>query len=109
MNEIKTILACVRTADKKYNLINPNDKIAVGISGGKDSMIMAKLFEELHKHSEFEFNVKYLVMNPGYNEENLNQIKKNLDIMKINAEIHESNIFEVAKSYKQPLLILAHK
>jgi len=88
-------------AIKTYELIREHDKICVCISGGKDSMIMAKLFQELHKHSEFEFEVRYLVMNPGYNAENLTQIKKNLQIMQIDAQIYDTNIFEVANSQEK--------
>ena len=60
-----------------YNLIQPNDKIAVCISGGKDSMLMAKLFQELKKHHKFPFDVVFLVMNPGYSEANANKIESN--------------------------------
>ena len=55
-------------AIKEYDLIQPNDSVCVCISGGKDSMILAKCFQELKRHSDFEFDVKYLVMNPGYNQ-----------------------------------------
>jgi len=85
-------------AVKEYELIKPNDKICVCISGGKDSMLMAKLFQELKRHSDFEFEVKYLVMNPGYNEMNLNQIKKNIEILNIPAEIIDTDIFEIANN-----------
>ena len=95
-------------AIKTYKLIEEHDKICVCISGGKDSMIMAKLFQELHKHSEFEFDVEFLVMNPGYNAENLAQIKKNLQILNIPAEIHDSNIFDVANNLdKNPCYMCA--
>lgn len=83
-------------AIKEYELIKPNDKIAVCISGGKDSMLMAKCFNELHRHSDFEFDVKYIVMNPGYNKENLDKIKENLKILNIDAKIIDTNIFAVA-------------
>ena len=69
------------SALKDYELVKPHDKVCVCISGGKDSMLMAKLFQELKKHSDFEFEVKYLVMNPGYNEINLQMIKNNLDLI----------------------------
>ena len=85
-------------AIKEYELIKPNDKICVCISGGKDSMLMTKLFQELKRHSDFEFEVKYLVMNPGYNENNLNYIKYNLELLNIDATIINTNIFEVANS-----------
>lgn len=85
-------------AIKNYQLIQPNDRICVCISGGKDSMCMAECFKLLHKHSDFPFEVKYLVMNPGYNEINLQVIKNNLKILNIPATIIETNIFEIANS-----------
>ena len=93
---------------KEYELLKPNDRVCVCISGGKDSMLMAKLFQELKKHSDFEFDVKFLVMNPGYNEANLEHIKKNLEILHIDATIIETNIFEVANSQdKSPCYLCA--
>ena len=80
---------------KDYKLVNENDKICVCISGGKDSMLLAKLFEELHKHSNINFEVIYLVMNPGYNKVNLDLIKHNLKYLNINAEIVNTDIFSV--------------
>ena len=81
---------------KEYELIKENDKIAVCISGGKDSMLLAKCLEELKRHGQFHFDLEYIVMNPGYNDENLKKIKENLEILNINATIFDSNIFEVA-------------
>ena len=93
---------------KEYELIKPNDKVCVCISGGKDSMLMAKLFQELKRHSDFEFEVKYLVMNPGYNDFNLNYIKKNLELLQIPATIIDTNIFEVANAQdKSPCYLCA--
>lgn len=86
---------------KEYELVLPGDKVCVCISGGKDSMLMAKLFQELKRHSDFGFEVKYLVMNPGYNEINLQVIKNNLRILEIPAEIRETNIFDVANSQER--------
>lgn len=95
-------------AIKEYELIQENDKICVCISGGKDSMLMAKLFQELQKHSDFPFEVQYLVMNPGYNDLNLQAIKDNLEILNIPATIIESNIFEVANNQdKNPCYLCA--
>lgn len=95
-------------AIKEYQLIAPNDKICVCISGGKDSMLLAKLFQELHRHSDFEFEVKYLVMNPGYNQANLDLIKNNLAKLNIPAKIEETNIFEVASNEdKNPCYLCA--
>ena len=82
---------------KEYDMLKENDHICVCISGGKDSMLLAKLFQELKKHSDFNFDVTYLVMNPGYNEKNFDVIKKNLDILQIPATIIKSDIFEIAE------------
>jgi len=87
-------------AVKEFELIKENDKIAVCISGGKDSMLMAKCLEELKRHGIFKFDLEYLVMDPGYNEENINKIKENLSILNINAHIFKSDIFEVSNKYK---------
>lgn len=83
----------------EYDLIKPNDKIAVCISGGKDSLVMAKLFQEVKRHGKIDFEVKYLVMNPGYNEENLEALKKNAEILGIPIKIKDSNVFSVAYDY----------
>ena len=85
-------------AVKEYELIEKNDCICVCISGGKDSMLLAKLIQELSRHSAISFKAKYLVMNPGYNEENLALIKHNLEIMGIPAVIRDSNIFEATEN-----------
>lgn len=95
-------------AIKNYDLIQPKDKICVCISGGKDSMLMAKLFQLLEKFKIYDFEAKYLVMNPGYNEINLQTIKNNLEILHIPAQIIETNIFEVANSQdKSPCYLCA--
>lgn len=83
----------------EYELIKPNDKIAVCISGGKDSLVMAKLFQEVKRHGKIDFEVKFLVMNPGYNEENLEALKKNAAILGIPIKIKDSNVFDVAYDY----------
>lgn len=97
------------SAIKDYELIKPNDVICACISGGKDSMLLAKLFQELKRHSEFEFEVKYLVMNPGYNEANLEYTKKNLEILGIPAKIVDTNIFEVANAQEKNMCYLCAK
>lgn len=91
----KTIWVRFIRAINDYNLINENDHIMVCISGGKDSMLLAKCFEELHKHSNFKFNVSYVVMDPGYKKENMDLIKANLEKLKIDAIIFKSDIFNV--------------
>lgn len=83
---------------QEYQLIKPNDKIAVCISGGKDSMILAKCMELLQRHSEIPFELKYIVMDPGYATPNRELIESNLKLLGIDAEIFESDIFDVAYS-----------
>lgn len=104
----KSIWCRFTKAINEYKLVNPNDKIAVCISGGKDSMLMAKLFQELKRHDKFPFEVEFLVMNPGYSPENLDIIKKNAESMSIPINIFESNIFEsVFNIEKNPCYICA--
>jgi tRNA(Ile)-lysidine synthase TilS/MesJ len=81
-----------------YKLINDGDKIAVCISGGKDSMLMAKLFQEILRHGKKNFDVIFLVMNPGYNALNYDLIMTNATILNIPVEVFESDIFDVANS-----------
>ena len=73
-------------AIKQYELISEGDKIAVCISGGKDSMLMAKLMQMLHRHSDFPFDVEYLVMDPGYNEVNRQKIESNAALLSLCAD-----------------------
>ena len=79
-----------------YKLISENDKIMVCISGGKDSFLMAKCMQELERHGKYPIEVKYVVMDPGYNKMNLDLIKENAKILNIPIEIFKSDIFEVA-------------
>ena len=85
-------------AVKKYELIKANDKIAVCISGGKDSMLCAKLMQQLQKHSDVPFELVFLVMDPGYNKENRQKIEDNAKLLNIPITVFESNIFDVANS-----------
>lgn len=95
-------------AVKIYNLIKEGDKVCVCISGGKDSMCMAKLFQQMHKYSDFPFEVEYLVMNPGYNKENFELIKHNLEVLNIPVTIMETDIFDVANNVdKNPCYLCA--
>ena len=92
----------------EYDLIAPGDKIAVCISGGKDSMLMAKLFQELKRHNKFPFEVEFLLMDPGYNEENRKLIEENAKLLNIPLKIFESDIFEsVTHIDKNPCYICA--
>lgn len=96
------------TAIKQYELIAPGDRIAVCISGGKDSMLMAKLFQELKRYSEVNFEVKYLVMDPGYNADNRRIIEDNARALGIPVTIFETDIFEsVYNVEKSPCYLCA--
>ena len=91
-----------------YDLIQPNDHIAVCISGGKDSMLMAKLFQELQRHHKFEFGLTFLVMDPGYSAENREIIERNAKILGIPITVFETDIFEnVFNIEKSPCYICA--
>ena len=96
-------------AVKDYQLINENDKIMVCISGGKDSFLLAKCIEELQKHGKINFEAKYVVMNPGYKEENYNLILKNAKTLNIDLEIFESDIFKIVTTIetKSPCYLCA--
>lgn len=89
----KTIWSKFTKAINTYELVKPGDKIAVCISGGKDSMLMAKCFQELKLHNKFDFQVKFLVMDPGYSPENRKVIEENAKMLEIPITIFESNIF----------------
>ncbi|MBR3049320.1 MAG: tRNA 2-thiocytidine biosynthesis protein TtcA [Bacilli bacterium] len=78
-----------------YELISKDDKVMVCISGGKDSFLLAKCIEELIRHGKFKFDAEYVVMNPGYKQENLDLIKKNAEILNLNITIFDSDIFDV--------------
>ena len=90
----KSIWSKFTKAINTYELVKPGDKIAVCISGGKDSMLMAKCFQELKLHNNFEFEVKFLVMDPGYSETNRKVIEENAKSLNIPITIFESDIFE---------------
>ena len=95
-------------AIRRYQLIQPGDKIAVCISGGKDSMLMAKLMQLLQRFSDYPFEVVFLVMDPGYNEINRHKIESNAALLEIPVTIFETNIFEVANnSEKSPCYLCA--
>jgi tRNA(Ile)-lysidine synthase TilS/MesJ len=88
-------------AVKKYELVRENDKIAVCISGGKDSMLMAKLMQQLQRYSDVPFELVYLVMDPGYNEINRQKIESNAQLLHVPITVFETNVFEVANSTDQ--------
>lgn len=86
-----------------YNMLEEGDRIAVAISGGKDSMLMAKLFQELQKHGKFHFEVEYVVMDPGYHKSIRELMIQNCEYLQIPVKIFNSDIFEIidtiAKDY----------
>ena len=90
----KEIWSKFTKAVNTYELVKPGDKIAVCISGGKDSMLMAKCFQELKLHDKFDFDVKFLVMDPGYSPRNRQVIEENARILNIPITVFESDIFE---------------
>ena len=95
-------------AVKRYELVNEGDKIAVCISGGKDSMLMAVLMKQLHRCSDVPFDIEYIAMDPGYNKENRQQIEDNAKLLDIPVKIFETNIFNVAnKAEKNPCYLCA--
>lgn len=81
---------------KEFQMIEPGDKIAVTISGGKDSLLMAKMLQMLSKNQAYDFEVVFISMNPGFSRENLNNMKDNLDILGIDAHIFDTDVFEVS-------------
>ena len=104
----KSIWCKFTKAINEYELVKPGDKIAVCISGGKDSMLMAKLFQELKRHNKFDFEVKFLVMDPGYSPRNRQVIEENARILNIPITVFESDIFEsVYNIEKSPCYLCA--
>ena len=89
------------TAVKQYDLIAPGDRIAACISGGKDSMLMAKLLQLLQRHSDVPFEVVYLVMDPGYNATNRQRIEYNAALLHIPVAIFSTDIFEITSTAGQ--------
>lgn len=104
----KSIWCKFTKAVREYELVKEGDKIAVCISGGKDSMLMAKLFQELQRHNRFPFEVTFLVMDPGYSKENRQIIENNAKKLNIPLTIFESDIFEaVLHVEKSPCYLCA--
>lgn len=90
----KNIWCKFTKAINTYELVKEGDRIAVCISGGKDSMVMAKLFQELKRHNKFEFEIKFLVMDPGYSGLNRKKIEDNAEKLNVPINIFESDIFD---------------
>ena len=93
----KTIWAPFLEALRAYRLISPGDRIAVCISGGKDSMLLAKLMQELKRHSDYEFGLEFICMDPGYNRENVEKIKSNAALLGVPVRFFKSDVFEAAE------------
>jgi tRNA(Ile)-lysidine synthase TilS/MesJ/rhodanese-related sulfurtransferase len=95
-------------AINQYELLQEGDKVAVCISGGKDSMLLAKLFQELQRHNKFHFDLVFLIMNPGYSPDNLEIIKSNTKLLNIPYTIFETDIFDsVFNVEKSPCYLCA--
>lgn len=90
----KSLFSKFTKAIVKYELLKPGDKVAVCISGGKDSMLMAKLFQELQRHDKYPFELVFLCMDPGYSAPNRALIESNAALMGIPIRIFESDIFD---------------
>ncbi|MBP5433040.1 ATP-binding protein [Ruminococcus sp.] len=104
----KSVWCKFTKAINEYELVKEGDRIAVCISGGKDSMLMAKLFQELKRHDKFPFEVEFLVMDPGYSPENRRVIEENARSLSIPIHIFESDIFDsVYNIEKNPCYICA--
>ena len=104
----KQLFSKFAKAVRDYELVQEGDKIAVCISGGKDSMLMAKLFQELHRHNKVKFDLVFLVMDPGYSEANRQVIENNAKRMNIPITVFESDIFEaVYEIEKSPCYLCA--
>jgi len=103
----KEIYSKVVRAIKDFDLIEENDKIAVCISGGKDSFLMAKCMQEIKRHNKIPFELKFIVMDPGYDIKVLEHIRKLASDLKIEIDIFKSSIFEVIKNNENPCFLCA--
>ena len=113
MKEVGEIENSIRTVYRKsiwnkfikaindYNLVENGDRIAIGISGGKDSLLLAKLFSELKKDKSRNFEFKAVSLNPGFRQSDLDNFKNNLDKLNIDCEIIDTNIWEIANDKAQ--------
>lgn len=97
----KCIFSPFAKAINEYELLKTGDKVAVCISGGKDSMLMAKLFQEIKRHNKFDFELVFLVMDPGYSEVNRLVIEKNARMLGVPITIFETQIFDAVYDVKQ--------
>lgn len=95
----KTIWTKFVHAINDYKMIEEGDKIAVCISGGKDSMILAKCFQELQRHGKFKFDLEFITMDPGFHPDNLKQLKNNAELLNIPLKIFSTDVFAVVSKY----------
>lgn len=93
----KTIWSKFTKAINEYELLESGDKVGVAISGGKDSLLLAKLIQELNRHSKYDFEVEYLAMDPGYNKENRKRLEDYCNYLGIPVKIYDSDVFEVSE------------
>lgn len=105
----KTIWRPFTKAINDFNLIENGDKIAVCISGGKDSFLLAKCMEEIKKHGKIKFDLIFLVMNPGYNKKSLDKIIENAELLNLDIHIFNSDIFNLTKDEKNACYLCARK
>lgn len=96
-------------AINEFNLIEENDKIAVCISGGKDSFLLAKCLEELRRHGKIHFDLEFILMDPGYHEEDMNLIKENARKLNLDIKYFDYNIFDQIKNAPSPCYLCARK
>lgn len=101
----RSFIKCI----EEYELVSDGDKIAVCISGGKDSFLLAKCMEELQIHGKMKFELCFILMDPGYKDNHKELILKNADILDINLHIFNSNIFDVIKGEKDICYLCARK
>lgn len=102
------IFARFTKAIRTYKMLSPGDKVACCVSGGKDSMLMAKLFQELKRQDKFPFEMTYLVMDPGYSAEVRSNIESNAELLGIPFTVFENRLFEaVAENEKSPCFLCA--
>ena len=94
-------------AIKDYKLISDNDRIAVCISGGKDSFLLAKCMQELQRHGQIKFELEFIIMNPGYEAKVLRHTKDNLELLNIEAHIFETPVFKIADTSESPCYLCA--
>lgn len=94
-------------AIKDYELIDANDKIAVCMSGGKDSFLLAKCMQELQRHGVYKIDLEFIIMDPGYTEETLDKIKENLKLLNIDAKIFKTPVFKIADTADSPCYLCA--